>query len=72
MKELTEEQKKDIDSRREEFLKRYEAIVTELQMDFASFPQYVPMQDGKCGTVIVTQIVDKKYISTPSPIIMNS
>lgn len=67
---LTDEQKKDVEERTAEFWKRHETNVAELQVNFASFPVYIPNAEGVCATAVQTQIVDAKYKSTPSPIIV--
>jgi hypothetical protein len=66
--ELTEEQQKDVDARIEEFVKRHQKDVEELQVDFASSMQTVQIAPGIYANTIVVTPLDKKYRSVPSPI----
>lgn len=64
--DLTDEQQKDVEERTKQFVERYQALVTELQIDFGQMPQYVPLGNGLFGTIIFNQPTDKKYLSIPS------
>lgn len=66
--ELTEEQQTDIDTRIEEFLKRYRDNVLELEVDFVSYPQYVQTGQNTFSTYNGIHTVDKKYAPIPSPL----
>jgi hypothetical protein len=52
---------KDIADRKAKFLKSYSKLREEFQMDFASFPMYIPNERGMFDTVMNTQPVDLKY-----------
>ena len=60
----------DIKERREKFLKAYGKLREEYQIDFASFPVWVPNDRGSFETVMNTDAVDLKYRSVKSPISM--
>jgi hypothetical protein len=66
--ELTDEQKSDTQSRKDSFIKEYEALVEKYQVDFAYLPLYVPVGVGIFSTSLRVELQDKKYLSTPSPI----
>ncbi len=65
---ITPEQQQDINSRVDEFKKEYLALVEKFQVDFVAYPQYVQVQGGGFVTLANMQILDKKYLPTPSPI----
>lgn len=71
MNELSVEQQEDIKKRQEEFMQKYQALVEELQVDFAQFPMYIPNGRGAFLTVIHAQLQDKKYLSPVSPFTNN-
>ena len=66
--ELTEEQRKDVQERQKQFMEKYEALTIDLQMDFATSPQFVPMGQGVWGVSMFPSLTDKKYLTPLSPI----
>lgn len=66
--ELTPDQKEDIQKRSEEFMKRYEELSNELQIDWASKPMLVSIGPGLYGITMYAGTQDKKYLAVPSPI----
>lgn len=67
MNERTPEEKADIDTRIAEFLKRHESNTKELEIDFATFPQFVQTAGGAYATSVSIIPMDLKYRSKPSP-----
>lgn len=67
MKELTEEQQKDVDTRVAEFLKRHGDNVKELEVDFAMFPVPAQVSTGIYGLTVKAMPIDSKYSAKPSP-----
>ena len=63
-KQLTKEQQEDVKVRTEKFRKEYTALVEKNQVDFYSYPTYIPAQTGGFETVANMVIFDKKYIGT--------
>lgn len=61
----------DFEKRSEEFLKSYEALITGLQVDFASFPMFIPNDKGSFDVFIQTKVIDRKNQPIKSPIIIN-
>jgi hypothetical protein len=61
----------DFEKRRDEFLKRYKKLIDELQVDFASFPMYIPNEKGSFDVFVQTNVVDRKDQMVKSPIIIN-
>lgn len=68
MNELTQEQREDVEKRQQEFFERYEALVKELDIDFAPMPITVPMGNGLFGLTVNPVLQDKKYLTPLSPI----
>lgn len=64
---LTDEQKKDVQTRSEGFRKEYQAIIEKYQVDFMCIPEYLPTRQGFL-TGISMQVFDKKYLPIESPI----
>lgn len=63
---LTKEQQAESDARVEQFRKAFQEIVAKYDVDFISYPQYVP--DPKTGgflTMGLMTMVDKKYLPKP-------
>ncbi len=58
------------ESRRDEFLSQYGALVKEFEVDFISVPAYIPNEQGTWSLVVQGQVVDKKDQPTPSPIVV--
>lgn len=67
MNEITQEQQDDINSRVEDFKKEYTKLVDKFQVDFISYPQYIPSENGFTTAAQMT-IIDKKYLPVKSPI----
>lgn len=65
---LTEEQQKDVVQRSEAFKAGYQKLVNDLQMDFLWIPQFVPNKEGTYSIGIGVQLMDRKYMPTPSPL----
>lgn len=65
---LTQEQEKDIEKRLEDFMKDYTDLTKKYQINFYSFPQFVPDKDGTFKISVITQPGDTKYRSIPSPL----
>lgn len=60
----------DFEARSAEFLKRYEALVKELQVDVATYPVYAPTdQQGAFITLIQRSTVDLKDAPQKSPFV---
>lgn len=68
MTPLTPEQLADVEARVEEFRKRYQANVEELEVDFVAFPQYVQVGPDVFATRANFSLADKKYAPVPSPL----
>lgn len=68
MPTLTPEQEADVEIRLKEFKERYLALVTEFEVDFVSYPQYVQTGPQVFSTYNAMQLMDKKYAPVPSPI----
>lgn len=64
---MTEEQQKDIAKRQEEFKKEYIELTKRLEIDFASYPVFVPSENGTFMVTLQTTLADRKYASVPSP-----
>lgn len=64
---LTEEQKKDVESRINQFRDAYIDLVKKLDVDFLSYPQFTQTSSGAFVTIVSTTLVDKKYLPVPSP-----
>ncbi len=64
---LNEEQKKDVDTRMAEFLKRHDANMKELEFGFSCVPMPMIIADGIWATKIQMIPIDTKYSSKPSP-----
>lgn len=65
--DITPEQQKDIDTRVAEFLKRHEANVKELEVDFAMIPVPVQVMPNVYATQVKAMPIDAKYAPKPSP-----
>lgn len=59
---------KDISDRKSAFIKEYGKLRQKYQMDFASFPMWVPEKEGMFVTVMNTDVVDQKYRPVKSPL----
>lgn len=66
MNTLTEEQQKEVEERTAVFLEEYKALIDKHQMDFISFPVFVPNERGSFEVMLQTQPMDKKYAPVPS------
>lgn len=65
---MTEEEKnKDLEIRRNEFLKRYKVLIDEMKLDFMSFPVLLPTKEGHYELRIQTDLMDTSNIAIPSP-----
>jgi hypothetical protein len=60
---------KDFETRKKEFLERYEALTKELQCDVASAPQYFAIGGGAFATTLVKEVIDLSKMGTPSPFV---
>lgn len=67
MSPLTDEQKREVEGRVEEFKRRHEANVRELMVDIVPAPVYIPIAPYAYGTALNMEYKDLKY-SNPSPI----
>lgn len=64
------EEVSDFEQRSAEFLKRYEDMVKELQVDVATYPVYVPSEkQGVFDTLIQRSTVDLKSAPQKSPFV---
>ena len=63
------DKKNDAQKRIDTFMKRYEALVKELKVDFFTYPAYVPDGQGAFRTVIQTTPMDTTETGIKSPII---
>lgn len=61
----------EFEKRKEEFLKRYEALTKELQCDVASAPQYFAIGGGAFATTLIKEVVDLSKIPVASPFMEN-
>lgn len=66
--ELTSEQKVDVEARVEQFKTQYKALTESLQVDFGTYPKLVPSAAGMFSVVVVSQVMDTKYLPVLSPI----
>lgn len=66
--DITKEQQEDIDNRVAEFKTRYEALVTELQVDFITYVQKMQIGPNTYADAATMQIMDKKYLAIESPL----
>jgi len=57
------------EQRKEEFLKRYEALTKELQCDVASAPQYFAIGGGAFATVLIKDVIDLSKQGVKSPFV---
>lgn len=57
------------EERRDEFLKRYQELVDELQVDVASMPQYFAIGGGAFGTTLLKDVIDLTKQGVPSPFV---
>jgi hypothetical protein len=57
---------KDAEERVELFLERYEALVKELEVDFANYPIYIPDGGGGFRTVLQSKPIDIKALPQQS------
>lgn len=60
------EELKTPEERGQELIKRHGENVKELNMDFATFPQWVPDGQGGFRTIIQTQAIDVTPKAVPS------
>lgn len=66
---LTDEQKSDIEARKELFTKEFQELSDKYQFTFGSIPMYVPSQNaGAYITTVIMEAMDTKYMSIPSPL----
>lgn len=63
---LTDEQKKDVMARSENFRQEYNGLIEKYQVDFLCIPEYLPTPQGFV-TVCTARILDKKYMPIKSP-----
>ena len=66
---LTEEQVKDVDARINAFMKDYEELTKKHEVDFVSYPVWLPTATGAFETRMQTSPVDRKYVPVKSPFI---
>lgn len=64
-----EPQQTDSEQRVSDFMKRYGELVQELQIDFATYPVWVPDQTGGFRTVMQSTPVDIKNQPRKSPFV---
>lgn len=69
MEKLTEEQQKDVEERIGAFMKDYEELIKRHQIDFVSYPVWLPTATGIFETRIQTSPMDRKYMPVKSPFI---
>lgn len=72
METLTKEQVADIMDRKEKFIKAYEDLTREFEMDFAQYPSFVPMASGLFAIRMEADLRDKKYLPIASPVQINT
>lgn len=60
---------KTFEERRDAFMKAYSDAVKEHEVDFASYPVYVPAEPGKFLTIINATVIDIKDKPVPSSVI---
>lgn len=68
MEPLTQEQQADVTKRIGAFREEYIALTKKHEVDFATYPQYVPNPNGSFSTIVITDLFDKKYTPQPSPL----
>lgn len=68
MPELSEEQKADIQTRKEGFLKDVDAAIEKWQVEPVSGPTLVPVGPGIFAISMISDARDKKYLPTASPV----
>lgn len=68
MQDLTDEQKKDVEDRKQKFVEEYSKLVEKYEIDFNQQPFFVPVAQGMWAISLVAEPTDKKYLSVPSPI----
>lgn len=61
----------DFEARRDEFLARYKTLIDDLQVDFASFPMFIPNERGLFDIVVQTNVVDRKGGLVKSDIVIS-
>lgn len=66
---LTDEQKQDVERRKELFTEEFQELSEKYQFTFGSIPMYVPSQNaGAYITTVMMEAMDTKYLSIPSPL----
>lgn len=66
---LTDEQKQDIEQRKEFFTKEFQELSEKYNFTFGSIPMYVPSPNaGAYITTVMMEAMDTKYMSIPSPL----
>lgn len=65
---LTDDQKKDVTERATAFQKEFEGLLEKHLVGCVAIPEFRPSPTGSFHVVCSIQIIDKKYLSTPSPI----
>ena len=65
--ELTPEQQADVEVRVKAFKEEFLALVEKHQVDFTSYPQFVPSPQGGFVTVAPLSMFDKKYMPVKTP-----
>ena len=68
MKNLTPEEQKDVELRTKKFLEEYRALTEKYQVDFISYPEYIPNPNGEFMTRISNTLIDRKYLPVKSPL----
>ncbi len=66
---MTPEQQSEFAERRNKFLGRYKELITNLEVDFISYPEYIPTDKGTYEVRINTVVADQKYRAKPSPFV---
>jgi len=67
MQNLTNDQKKDVQTRIDLFQKDFEEIQKKHEIEVSAYPQYIPTQFG-FTTVAQVGLRDTKYAPVPSPL----
>jgi len=69
--DITSEQQQDINDRVAKFREGYLDLVKQYEVDFVSYPQFIQTRGGAFQVVTPINLVDKKYLPTPSPLQQN-
>lgn len=58
------------DTRKSSFLEEYKVLIDKYNVDFVSFPVFIPTKGGIFNVAIQTEVMDKGMMGTPSTIIV--